>query len=46
MTKLPLIFYKKDLGIDLSFVEETFGDSCLLWLVSQSYILCETKFKC
>jgi hypothetical protein len=38
MTKLPLVFYKKDIGIDLSFVQETSGDSCLLWLVSQNCI--------
>jgi hypothetical protein len=42
MTKLPIVFYEKDLGIDLSFVQEISRDSCLLWLVSQSCILCET----
>jgi hypothetical protein len=34
MTKLPLVFYKKHLGIDLSFVQETSRD--LSFVVSQS----------
>jgi hypothetical protein len=43
MTKLPLIFYEKDLGVVLSFVYETSRGPCFLWLASQSCVLCRTK---
>jgi hypothetical protein len=39
MTKSALVFYEKNLGIDLSFVQETSTDSYLLWLASQSCII-------
>jgi hypothetical protein len=45
MIKSPLVFYEKNLGIDLSFVQETSTDSYLLWLASQSCIICEIKFE-
>ena len=45
ITKLSLIFCKKILDIALSFVQEVSGDSCLLWLISQSCIFCGINFE-
>jgi hypothetical protein len=44
MTKVPFVFYEKDLAIDLSFLE-AFRVSCVLWLVSQNCTLCGTNFE-
>ena len=43
--KLSLVFCKKNLDIGLSFVQEVFRDSCILWLLDQNYIFCETNFE-
>jgi hypothetical protein len=40
MTKIPLVFYGKDIAIGLSFMWEASRASCLLWLISQSCNLC------
>jgi hypothetical protein len=45
MIVLSLVFCEKDLEFWLSFVRETSRLICLLWLVSQTCILCETKFE-
>ena len=45
ITKLPLVFCKKNLDIGLSFVQKVSGDSCLLLLLSQNCILCGINFK-
>ena len=45
ITKLPLVFCKKNLDITLSFVGEVSGDFCLLWLVGQNCILCWINFE-
>jgi hypothetical protein len=45
ITKFPLVFCKKDLDIGLSFACEVSGVSCLVWLVGQNCILCETNFE-
>jgi hypothetical protein len=45
MTKIPLVFYEKNLDIVLSFVREVSRFFCLLWLTSERCILYETKFE-